>query len=84
MQGSELQKYFHEPLFIADIKATTKNDAIEELLNLFLVLTLLINFLFHFHQLNQHHLHIQFSIHELLLINLTHHNIMLLQFHYLQ
>jgi len=36
MQGSELQKYFHEPLFIADMKAKTKNDAIEELLNLFL------------------------------------------------
>lgn len=36
MQGNELQKYFHEPLFIAEMKATSKNEAIEELLDLFL------------------------------------------------
>ncbi len=39
MQGSELQKYFHEMLFKADMKATTKNDAIEELLDLFVETT---------------------------------------------
>lgn len=36
MRGSELQKYFDEQLFIPEMEATTKNEALEELLNLFI------------------------------------------------
>ena len=35
MEKSDLSKYFHEALFLSEMKASNKDDALEELLDLF-------------------------------------------------